>query len=85
MPGRATAGGTAVVNFSITYGAMTPLGQPPCPWDCASPPDGLVDVLDFLAVLAQWGQAGAACDADGGGVSITDFLGLLGHWGACSP
>ncbi|MHC4787035.1 MAG: hypothetical protein ACYTE6_13865, partial [Planctomycetota bacterium] len=26
-----------------------------CPCDCAVPPDGVVDVGDFLALLAAWG------------------------------
>jgi hypothetical protein len=55
----------------------------PCPWDCQSEPNGQVDVGDFLALLAQWGQVGAPCDFDGGGVAVTDFLLLLAHWGPC--
>jgi hypothetical protein len=54
-----------------------------CPWDCGFPPDGQVSVLDFLAMLAQWGQADTSCDFDGAGVSVTDFLVLLAHWGPC--
>jgi hypothetical protein len=54
-----------------------------CAWDCQTTPDGEVTIPDFLAVLAQWGQAGTSCDFDGGGVSITDFLIMLGNWGAC--
>jgi hypothetical protein len=54
-----------------------------CPWDCAEPADGAVNVVDFLAVLAQWGQAGVACDLNGGGVDVTDFLELLANWGPC--
>ena len=53
----------------------------PCPWDCADD-DGNVGVVDFLALLAQWGTQGA-CDFDGGGVGITDFLALLANWGDC--
>ncbi len=85
IPVSIAASSTAVVNFNVTYGAMTPLGLSPCPWDCAAPADGVVNVVDFLAILAQWGQLGTPCDIDGGGVSITDFLGLLGRWGACPP
>jgi hypothetical protein len=55
----------------------------PCPWDCGDPPDGQVSVVDFLALLAQWGQIGTACDFDGGGVGVTDFLELLAHYGPC--
>jgi hypothetical protein len=54
-----------------------------CPWDCAEPADGAVNVVDFLAMLAQWGQAGVACDLNGGGVDVTDFLELLANWGPC--
>jgi hypothetical protein len=56
---------------------------PPCPWDCGDPPDGLVNVVDFLTLLSQWGQIGVACDFDGGGVTITDFLKMLAQWGDC--
>jgi hypothetical protein len=52
-----------------------------CPWDCGDH-DGSVGVVDFLAVLAQWGGPGP-CDFDGGGVGVTDFLTLLAQWGPC--
>jgi hypothetical protein len=61
------------------------IGFEPCPWDCEDPPDGTVDVGDFLALVSQWGNVGSACDVDGGGVSVTDFLALLAHWGPCPP
>jgi hypothetical protein len=54
-----------------------------CPWDCAQPPDGQVNVVDFLALIATFGQAGVPCDIDGGGVSITDFLAFLANFGPC--
>ena len=53
-----------------------------CPWDCGGDDDGNVGIVDFLALLAQWGTPGT-CDFDGGGVGIVDFLALLAHWGAC--
>ena len=56
---------------------------PPCPWDCGNPADGMIDVVDFLALLAQWGQVGTACDVNGGGVDVTDFLEIVGNWGSC--
>jgi hypothetical protein len=56
---------------------------PPCPWDCGDPADGEVNIVDFLALLAQWGQIGVSCDFDGGGVSVTDFLRMLAEWGTC--
>jgi hypothetical protein len=54
-----------------------------CPWDCDGSNDGAVGVTDFLALLAEWGQVGTACDFDGAGVGITDFLKLLASWGPC--
>ena len=53
-----------------------------CPWDCADG-DGNVGVVDFLALLAQWGQVGTSCDYDGGGVGCPDFVDLLANWGPC--
>ncbi len=53
-----------------------------CPGDCGDG-DGVVGIVDFLALLAQWGQVGTPCDLDGSGVGITDFLELLANWGPC--
>ena len=53
----------------------------PCPWDCGDG-DGTAGIVDFLALLAQWGGPGS-CDFDGGGVGIVDFLELLANWGPC--
>ncbi len=53
-----------------------------CPWDCGGDNDNNVGIVDFLALLAQWGGPGS-CDFDGGGVGINDFLELLANWGAC--
>jgi len=52
-----------------------------CPWNCGDG-DGNVGIVDFLALLAQWGGPGS-CDFDGGGVGINDFLDLLANWGPC--
>jgi hypothetical protein len=54
----------------------------PCPADCGTI-DGSVGVVDFLALLGQWGLVGAPCDLDGGGIGVTDFLLLLQSWGPC--
>ncbi len=54
----------------------------PCPWDCGDQ-DGMVGIIDFLALLAEWAQIGTPCDFDGTGVAIIDFLKLLGNWGVC--
>jgi len=58
---------------------------PSCLWDCQPAPDGIVNIPDFLAILAQWGQVGTRCDFDGGGVGITDFLDFLAFFGPCPP
>jgi hypothetical protein len=49
--------------------------------------DGVVGILDFLLMLAEWGPCGecgaVTCPADLDGdcqVGITDFLFLLAHW-----
>ena len=57
------------------------LDGPECPWDCAGADDN-VNVVDFLALLAQWGGAGT-CDFNGDGVDVVDFLIMLAHWGPC--
>jgi hypothetical protein len=59
------------------------LERPPCPCDCAFPPDGLVNIIDFLLLLTEWGGPGS-CDADGNGiVNVNDFLLMLASWGPC--
>ena len=55
-----------------------------CPWDCGDG-DGMVGIVDFLALLADWNVVGSPCDFDGGGVGIVDFLKLLANWGNCPP
>jgi hypothetical protein len=52
-----------------------------CPADCGEI-DGVVDIVDFLALLVQWGGVGS-CDFNGGGVDVVDFLELLANWGPC--
>jgi hypothetical protein len=55
-----------------------------CIWDCGNG-NGEVDVVDFLALLADWGpNVGSPCDFNGDGfVDIIDFLQLLANWGPC--
>ena len=72
-----------VTGGSVTALISTPPPPPVCPWDCGNG-DGEVGIVDFLALLAQWGQVGTACDFDGGGVGIVDFLKLLANWGPCT-
>ena len=56
-----------------------------CPWDCSDPADGVVNVVDFLALVTEWGQEGTSCDFGSGapGVGLNDFLEMIGHWGPC--
>ncbi|MHC5024790.1 MAG: hypothetical protein ACYTGG_12950, partial [Planctomycetota bacterium] len=45
--------------------------------------DGVVDILDLLALLGDWGPCPPPCpsDIDGNGVvDIVDLLGLLANW-----
>ncbi len=43
--------------------------------------DGVVDVLDFLDLLAYWGQSGGPGDVNKDGiVNVLDFLLLLANW-----
>jgi hypothetical protein len=57
---------------------------PPCPGDCGRK-DGTVDIVDFLALLGEWGKAGGECDLGLGapGVGMEEFNALLGNWGEC--
>jgi hypothetical protein len=72
--------GENINSFTIT--GETLVVTPPCPWDCGDD-DGVVGIIDFLALLAGWGQPGP-CDFDGDAqVGITDFLLLLANWGPC--
>jgi hypothetical protein len=47
--------------------------------------NGVVDVVDLLALLADWGPCdGCAADLDMNGVvDVVDLLALLGAWGNC--
>ena len=70
----------------LVYPDPIPRQQDPCPWDCGDG-NGIVDTVDFLAVLAKWGQVGTPCDFGLGnpGVDTPDFLKLLANWGPCLP
>ena len=56
-----------------------------CPGDCPADVtgDGVVDVLDLLEVLGQWGGSGSADITGDGIVDVLDLLEVLGAWGAC--
>lgn len=65
-----------------------------CPGDLTGPngvPDGVVDALDFLELIAQWGSpCGPPCTADitgpgnfpDGNVDALDYLLLISQWGS---
>jgi hypothetical protein len=54
-----------------------------CPADCDGEDDAIVNVVDFFALLAQWGTPGP-CDINGDGdVGVNDFLDMLAAWGPC--
>ena len=85
-----TANGTSIqgtmvlqyISNGVTEVSVGSFPQP-CPWDCGGDNDGNVGIVDFLALLANWGGPEDPCDFDGGGVSIVDFLELLANWGPC--
>ncbi|HRP64144.1 MAG TPA: GC-type dockerin domain-anchored protein [Phycisphaerales bacterium] len=71
---------------------MFPIDETTCPADLTGTggmPDGVVDVLDLLALLGAWGPCpggGAPCAADlnnSGAVDVQDLLILLAAWGPC--
>ena len=65
------------------YGGQSDICLNPCPWDCADS-NGVIDILDMLAVLQQWGDVGTSCDYFGApGVSVNEFMGVLANWGLC--
>jgi hypothetical protein len=74
--------GWANVDAAGDYG----IGVAICPADCRQTPDGDVNVVDFLAMLARWGDAagGGPCDVDYDAViGPADFLALVDAWGGC--
>ncbi len=55
-----------------------------CPADITD--DGVVDVLDLLAVLSAWGPCEPDCPEDindDGTVDVLDLLEVLSAWGPC--
>lgn len=85
----------AVADADLTGGTdfhavlLTPLAQ--CPSDCEGDldGDGVVGILDLLALLAAWGPCPdppESCFADldcDGEVKIFDLLILIANWGKC--
>ncbi|MHC4083082.1 MAG: dockerin type I domain-containing protein [Planctomycetota bacterium] len=73
----------------ISSGSSTDFNADGIPDDCQCLSDingdGVVDVVDFLELLAVWGPC-PGCPADinrDGEVNVVDFLILLADWGAC--
>ncbi|MHC4766934.1 MAG: carboxypeptidase regulatory-like domain-containing protein, partial [Planctomycetota bacterium] len=68
---------TTLLSATISFGAA---GATECPSDING--DGVVDVVDFLQLLAEWGCSGCDSDINGDGVvDVVDFLQLLADWG----
>ena len=62
------------------YMNITPLSNP-CPADTNS--DGMIDVEDVLATIANWGGSGEG-DVNGDGVvDVADLLDIIAAWGPC--
>jgi len=57
-------------------------GGTPCPADVTG--DGVVDVLDLLQVLSQWGGSGSADITGDGIVDVLDLIAVLSAWGPCA-
>jgi len=72
------------VDFAVGEFGIAALDRD-CPADIAPPGgDGMVDVLDLLAVLGAWGSSGGIEDITGDGwVDVLDLLEVLGQWGPC--
>lgn len=76
------ANGACVAVVDIGVDEVVP---PECPWDCADG-NGVVDTVDFLRLLQDWGMQcpAALCDQLAPpGIDTVDFLGLLSAWGNC--
>ncbi len=75
------SGSTSVFydDLVLEHGEMSP-----CPADIND--DGIVDVIDLLAVLGAWGPCEPDCPEDlneDGVVDVIDLLEVLGAWGEC--
>jgi len=58
-------------------------GVSACPEDING--DGLIDVLDLLAVLSAWGTSDPDADVTGDGiVDVLDLIAVLSAWGPCA-
>jgi hypothetical protein len=58
----------------------------PCIYECPADvnDDEIVNVLDLLAVIAQWGESNVREDINGDGiVDVLDLLEVIALWGPC--
>ncbi len=81
-PGSALSDGSGfAVPFAFTAGVVVAGGQ-----SADLDDDGVVGIVDFLALLGDWGPCPVRpSDLDGDGeIGIQDFLILLGVWGPCN-
>ena len=83
------SGGVEGISSIAVYVSAQP---PACPWDCAIPHNKVMDVVDLLALLAEWDPqapfncTGGMCDFDASGcVDVVDLLKLLGVWNQTCP
>ena len=70
----------AFTDESVCGAAYTATASIACPADLDG--DGVVNVVDFLVLLAEWGGPGGDINGDGT-TDILDFLLLLANWGPC--
>ncbi len=83
-----SADGSTIIGHGFLTGAWIVTIRLPddCPADVApAGGDGVVDVVDLLAVLGAWGATGSdpADATDDGVVDVSDLLLVLGAWGPC--
>jgi hypothetical protein len=85
-------GETAGISMLTVRVEITGKTPDPCPADISGGKgtgDGVVDVSDLLALIAEWGLTDSPADisgADGtpdGIVNVADLLALIAAWGPC--
>jgi hypothetical protein len=84
--GQPDAGGTlSSAGFDLRGGfwaAAAAGGPPPCPGDTNG--DGVVDVIDIVMVILDWGSPDGKGDVNGDGISnVQDLVIVILNWGPC--
>jgi len=72
--------GNVVVDMGA-YEFGNQFDPPGCVFACSGSEEPGVGIVDFLALLAQWGMTATSCDFFCNGVGIVELLALLAHWG----